>query len=39
MEALNEETANYIITYFGELMTPQEKAGLKHQHSKPSLKR
>lgn len=33
MEPLNQETANYIITYFSELMTPPEKAALRHQHS------
>jgi hypothetical protein len=33
METLNQELANYIITYFGELLTVQEKAALKHQHS------
>jgi hypothetical protein len=33
MESLNRETANYIITYFSELMTPPEKAALRHQHS------
>jgi len=33
MKPLTLETANYIITYFSELMTLQEKAALKHQHS------
>lgn len=33
MEPLNQETANYIITYFSELMMLQEKTALRHQHS------
>ncbi len=33
MEAVNKDTARYIITYFNELMTPPEKAALRHQHS------
>jgi len=33
MEAVNKDTARYIITYFSELMTPTEKIALRHQQS------
>ncbi len=33
MEAVNKDTARYIITYFSELMTPAEKVALRHQQS------
>ncbi|MFI5158964.1 MAG: hypothetical protein ACHQF4_08860 [Sphingobacteriales bacterium] len=33
MDSVDKETALYIITYFGKLMNPLEKAALRHHHS------
>ena len=33
MESLDQETANYILTYFSKLMTPEESTALRHQRS------